>query len=271
MGTLKKRLDVELVDRGFFPSREKAQAAIMAGNVLVEGQKVTKPGTMISANARLEVVGSSCPYVSRGGLKLQHALEVFTVDPRDKVALDAGASTGGFTDCLLKHGAKRVHAVDVGYGQLDWSLRQDPRVVAHERVNVRYLTPDILGELVDLATLDLSFISLNKVWSAVARCLKPEGQVLALVKPQFEAGPEKVGKRGVVRDPEVHRQVLREVAQGARRQGFGVHGLTFSPLLGPEGNREFFLWGVLGVPGLAEEELEAQIFSVVDQAHTQLR
>lgn len=267
----KKRLDLVLVDKGLFPSRERARAAIMAGEVLVEGQKVTKPGARIPVDAQLKIVASPCPYVSRGGLKLQHALEVFPVDPKGKVALDAGASTGGFTDCLLKHGAIRVHAVDVGYGQLDWGLRQDPRVVVHERVNLRYLTPDILGEQVDLATLDLSFISLNKVWSAVARCLKPAGQVLALVKPQFEAGPEKVGKRGVVRDPEVHRQVLREVACGARSQGFGVQGLTFSPLLGPEGNREFFLWLILGVPGLGEEELKALISLVVDKAHAQVR
>lgn len=270
MGIAKKRLDLMLVERGLFPSREKARAAIMAGEVLVEGKKVTKPGTMVPINAQLKVAGSPCPYVSRGGLKLQHALEVFPVNPRGKVALDAGASTGGFTDCLLKHGAVRVHAVDVGYGQLDWSLRQDPRVVVHERVNVRYLTPDILGELVDLATLDLSFISLNKVWGAVARCLKPQGQVLALVKPQFEAGPEKVGKRGVVRDPEVHRQVLQEVVQGARAQGFGVHGLTFSPLLGPEGNREFFLWGIWGAPGLGDEELKTLIPLVVDEAHARV-
>ncbi|HBT47190.1 MAG TPA: TlyA family rRNA (cytidine-2'-O)-methyltransferase [Peptococcaceae bacterium] len=271
MGKARKRLDVLLVERGLFPSREQARRAIMAGEVQVDGQTLSKPGSQVAEHAKIEVSASLPPYVSRGGLKLEGALREFGVDPSGKVALDAGASTGGFTDCLLQHGALRVHAVDVGYGQLDWRLRQDPRVVVHERVNLRYLTPDILGEKVDLATLDLSFISLNKVWPAVRQCLLPRGEVIALVKPQFEAGPERVGKKGVVRDPGVHRQVLLEVCSGARAQGFSILGITYSPLLGPEGNREFFLWLAVGVPGLTWEKMEALVPQVVVRAHEEIK
>ncbi|MGI9951550.1 TlyA family RNA methyltransferase [Moorellaceae bacterium AZ2] len=271
MGSTRKRLDVLLVERGLFPSRERARTAIMAGEVLVNGRALCKPGSQVAAEAEIEVLNSSPRYVSRGGLKLERALQVFGVDPSGRVALDAGASTGGFTDCLLKHGARRVHAVDVGYGQLDWRLRQDPRVVVHERVNLRYLTPEILGERVDLATLDLSFISLSKVWSAVLKCLLPQGEVIALVKPQFEAGPERVGKKGVVRDPEVHCQVLLEVCAGAQAQGFSLWGLSYSPLLGPEGNREFFLWLGLSAPGLTWREVEALVPEVVSRAHKEVK
>lgn len=270
MGSGRKRLDVLLVERGWFPSREKARAAVMAGQVRVNGREISKPGSLVDVEAEIKVLSASSPYVSRGGLKLEGALRSFKVDPTGKVALDAGASTGGFTDCLLRHGALRVHAVDVGYGQLDWRLRQDPRVVVHERVNARYLTPEILGERVDLATLDLSFISLNKVWAAVLSCLRPSGEVLALVKPQFEAGPERVGKKGVVRDPEVHQDVLLTVCAAAREQGFSVLGLTPSPLLGPQGNREFFVWLGLSGRGLTEEEIKEAVAAVVRQAHADL-
>ncbi|GFN23331.1 TlyA family RNA methyltransferase [Thermanaeromonas sp. C210] len=271
MAKARKRLDVLLVERGLFPTREQARKAIMAGEVLVNGQALFKPGSQVGEEAEIKVLASSPPYVSRGGLKLEGALHEFAIDPSGRVALDAGASTGGFTDCLLKHGARRVHAVDVGYGQLDWRLRQDPRVVVHERVNLRYLTPEILGERVDLATLDLSFISLSKVWPAVRQCLLPRGEVIALVKPQFEAGPERVGKKGVVRDPGVHRQVLLEVCSGARAQGFSLLGITYSPLLGPEGNREFFLWLAVDVSGLTWPEVEALVPEVVSRAHEEVK
>lgn len=271
MGSTKKRLDILLVQKGLFPSRERARAAIMAGQVLVNGKEISKPGSLVDPEAEIKVLNSSLPYVSRGGLKLERALQVFGVEAAGKVALDAGASTGGFTDCLLRHGALRVHAVDVGYGQLDWSLRQDPRVVVHERVNVRYLTPEILGEKVDLATLDLSFISLSKVWPAIFNCLQSHGQVIALVKPQFEAGPERVGKKGVVRDPRIHCEVLLTVCATAQAQGFSILGLTHSPLLGPKGNREFFLWLGLNCPGLTLAEVKDLVPAVVTRAHEELQ
>jgi 23S rRNA (cytidine1920-2'-O)/16S rRNA (cytidine1409-2'-O)-methyltransferase len=184
----KKRIDLLLVEKGFFSSREQAQRAVMAGLVFYQGRKIEKAGTFVAPGGEIEVKGDPCPYVSRGGVKLDAALQEFGIDVKDKVVLDAGASTGGFTHCLLKKGAKRVYAVDVGYGQLAWELRQDPRVIVLERINIRYLTPEILAAKVDLVTLDLSFISLQKVLPAVKKLLKSEGQVLALVKPQFEAG-----------------------------------------------------------------------------------
>lgn len=236
-----------LVVRGFFTSRQQARAAIMAGEVLVNNVPVDKPGAAIPADAAIRLAGRPLPYVSRGGLKLAKALQVFGLDLRGKIILDVGASTGGFTDCALQKGAARVYAVDVGYGQLAWTLRQDPRVVVLERTNARYLEPAALGEQVDIATIDVAFISLLKVLPAVRRCLQPEGEVIALVKPQFEAGPERVGKKGVVRDPAVHRSVLQEVMAGAAGLGFTIRGLTTSPIRGPEGNREFLLWlGLIG-------------------------
>lgn len=261
-GAMKQRLDRLVVERGLFASRKQAQGAIMAGNVYVDGRRVDKPGAPVAATARVEVRGDLCPYVSRGGLKLARALEVFGVDPHGAVALDVGASTGGFTDCLLQHGAKRVYAVDVGYGQLDWRLRQDPRVVVMERTNARYLQPGDLPEPVDIAVIDVSFISLEKVLPAVAPIIRPGGTLVALVKPQFEAGPEQVGKGGVVRDPAVHRAVLVRVADAMPHSGLRPLAMTHSPIKGPRGNIEYFIlarrdWAALDGAGWERRAREA--------------
>ncbi|WP_053094855.1 TlyA family RNA methyltransferase [Neomoorella thermoacetica] len=263
----KERLDLLLVRRGLYPSREQARTAIMAGEVLVNNVPVDKPGAAVPDTATIRLLGQHLPYVSRGGLKLARALEVFSIDLHGKIILDVGASTGGFTDCALKHGAARVYAVDVGYGQLAWSLRQDPRVIVMERVNARYLESSSFGEPADVATIDVSFISLLKVLPAVASCLKPEGEIIALVKPQFEAGPGRVGKKGVVREAAVHRAVLQEVLAAAVDLGLKIKGLTYSPIKGPEGNVEFLLWLGLTGQGLEKEAWESLINRVVAAAH----
>jgi 23S rRNA (cytidine1920-2'-O)/16S rRNA (cytidine1409-2'-O)-methyltransferase len=234
----KKRLDLLLVERGLVESREQARRLVMAGQVRVDGCVIDKPGTLVAPEAEI-VLPPPMPYVSRGGLKLEHALDAFAIDVAGKIAADVGVSSGGFTDCLLQRGAARVYAIDVGYGQLDWKLRRDPRVVVLERTNVRYL--ESLPEPIDLATIDVSFISLELVLPAVMKLLKPDGQIVALVKPQFEAGRRQVGKGGVVRDPQVHRSVLEKIARWASGHGLGVHGLTRSPLAGPAGNIEFWM------------------------------
>lgn len=236
---IKKRLDVLLVEQGYADSRTKAQAIIMSGNVYVMGQKADKPGVSYDEGVSIEVRGATCPYVSRGGLKLEKALRDFGVNPQGYVCSDSGASTGGFTDCLLQQGAKKVFAIDVGYGQLDWKIRSDPRVVVMERTNVRYVTPEQLGEPLDLSVIDVSFISLKIVLPVIKTFLKTNGQVLCLIKPQFEAGKDKVGKKGVVRDPAVHKEVLDDFVRLAHDIGFTILGLTFSPVKGPEGNIEF--------------------------------
>ena len=264
----KERLDVLLVERGYFDSRSKAQAVIMSGDVYVDGQKADKPGVSYDAEAPIEVRGSVCPYVSRGGLKLEKALRDFGVDPTGYVCSDSGASTGGFTDCLLQQGAKKVFAIDVGYGQLAWKIRSDPRVVTMERTNIRYVTPEQLGEPLDLSVIDVSFISLKIVLPAIKALLKPEaGQVLCLIKPQFEAGKEKVGKKGVVREPAVHLEVLENFVSLAKELEFTIHNLTFSPVKGPEGNIEF-----LGHLSLRQgEDNIPQLNELVRQAHETLR
>lgn len=236
---IKKRLDVLLTEQMYADTRSKAQAIIMAGQVYVNGQKADKPGTAYEETVRIEVRGVTCPYVSRGGLKLEKALRDFGVRPEGFVCSDSGASTGGFTDCLLQQGAKKVFAIDVGYGQLDWKIRSDERVVVMERTNIRYVTPEDLGEPLDLSVIDVSFISLKIVLPAIKALLKPTGQVLCLIKPQFEAGKEKVGKKGVVREPEIHKEVLDTFVETVTELGFTILGLTFSPVKGPEGNIEF--------------------------------
>lgn len=236
---IKKRLDVLLTDRGHAENRTKAQAIIMSGLVYVNGQKADKPGVSYEETVDIEVRTGACPYVSRGGLKLEKALRDFGVDPTGFVCSDSGASTGGFTDCLLQQGASKVFAIDVGYGQLDWKIRSDPRVVVMERTNVRYVTPEQLGEPLDLSVVDVSFISLKIVLPVIKTFLKPTGQVLCLIKPQFEAGKEKVGKKGVVRDPLTHKEVLDNFITLAHELNFTILGLTFSPVKGPEGNIEF--------------------------------
>ena len=238
---MKSRLDVLLTQRGLFPSREKARAVIMSGIVYVDGQKETKPGTNVDENVSVEVRGRALPYVSRGGLKLEKALRAFDIEPLGWTCLDCGASTGGFTDCLLQNGAKLVYAIDVGYGQLDWRLRSDPRVVVMERTNVRYLQAADIPDAADFATADVSFISLKLIFPVLRILLKPEGQAVCLIKPQFEAGRENVGKKGVVRDPAIHREVIETVLQQARDQGFLIGGLTHSPIRGPEGNIEYLV------------------------------
>lgn len=240
-----ERLDTVLVNRGFFESRTRAQTAIMEGTVLVNNEKITKPGTSVSEEAEIRLIGEQLPYVSRGGLKLEKAVETFGLSFQDKTVLDVGASTGGFTDCALQKGAKKVFAVDVGYGQLAWKLRQDPRVVNIERKNARYLVFEDIGEKVDFVIIDVSFISLEKVIGAVFSLLKDGGELVALIKPQFEAGREQVGK-GVVKSPQVHIQVLDKVTAMLTVSGFGVLDLTFSPVRGPKGNIEYLVYAVKG-------------------------
>ena len=261
----RERLDLALVERGLAASREQARARILAGDVVVDGQVAAKPGVLIVGSAVLEVRAAPA-FVSRGGEKLAHALARFGVAVADRVALDAGASTGGFTDCLLQRGARRVYAIDVGYGQLDWRLRQNPRVVVMERTNLRQL--GALPEPVDLATLDLSFISLRLVLEVVRRLLQPSGEVVALVKPQFEAGRGQVGRGGVVRDPAVHRAVLAEVLGWAGSHGFGVRGLTASPLRGPAGNVEFLAHLARQDAGVApaSDDDAAEVGALIDAA-----
>ncbi|MCL2843093.1 MAG: TlyA family RNA methyltransferase [Oscillospiraceae bacterium] len=235
----KVRLDMLLTSLGMAESRAKAQAIIMSGVVFLDGRRADKPGHMVPEDARPEVRGTTLRYVSRGGLKLEKALETFGVSPAGKCCIDCGASTGGFTDCLLQNGAAHVYAVDVGYGQLDWKLRQDPRVTVLERTNIRHLTPETLEKPPELATIDVSFISLRIVLPAVHSLLTTDGEVICLIKPQFEAGREHVGKKGVVRDPAVHRQVLERFLEDAVACGFGVMALDYSPIRGPEGNIEY--------------------------------
>ena len=238
----KTRLEQLLVDLGFAQSRERAKITIMEGNVFVDGQRVDKPGTAVDPEKRIEVRGEVLPYVSRGGKKLEKALRVFPVDPAGKTCIDCGASTGGFTDVLLQNGAKKVYAADVGYGQLAWKLRTDERVVNMERTNLRYVTREQIPESLDLAVLDVSFISIRLVLPAVRELLKPEGEVICLIKPQFEAGRENVGKKGVVRDEAVHLAVLEQFEAFFPEAGFTLMGLDFSPIRGPEGNIEYLAW-----------------------------
>ncbi len=238
---MKRRLDILLVERGLAPTRSKAQAMIWAGNVLVDGHQRTKAGELIDTNAAIQV-REKLPYVGRGGYKLAHALQTFELDVTDKTVIDVGASTGGFTDVLLKHGAKRVFAIDVGYGQLDYRLRTDPRVVVLERTNIRQLTALPDGAVADCGVVDVSFISLKLVLPAMQRLLAPDAWIVALIKPQFEAGPQEVGRGGVVRDPKVHRRVLHDLLQFATTINLPSHGLIPSPIKGPAGNREFLAW-----------------------------
>ena len=267
---MKKRLDVELVDRGLVQSRERAKVVIMEGLVYVNGQKSDKAGTPVKEDDRIEVRGETLRYVSRGGKKLEKAMQVFPVVLEGCTCMDIGASTGGFTDCMLQNGAVKVYAVDVGYGQLAWSLRTDERVVNLERTNIRYITEEQVPQPVDFISVDVSFISLTLVLPVAHRLLKDGAQMVCLVKPQFEAGKDKVGKKGVVRDPQIHREVIRKVIDCAAELGFWVRGLDFSPIKGPEGNIEDLLF--LQKPqqeALPPEETvaEEQIAGVVDSAH----
>ncbi|MBT1072800.1 TlyA family RNA methyltransferase [Pelotalea chapellei] len=237
----KQRLDKLMVERGLVPSREKAQALIMAGQVVVGDHAVHKAGQQIAGDAEIRIKGEVLPFVSRGGLKLKKALDEFDVDVTGLVAIDVGASTGGFTDCLLQAGAVRVFAVDVGYGQLAWKLQQDPRVVSMEKTNIRHLAPEQLDEQPDLAVIDASFISLTKVLPSTVQIVKPGSRIIALIKPQFEVGKGEVGKGGIVRDPSAHEKVIENIRQSAREMGLNVAGVCESPITGADGNREFLI------------------------------
>lgn len=239
---MKKRLDVYLVENGYAPSREKARSIIMTGCVFVDNQKADKAGDTINDNANIEVRGGELKYVSRGGLKLEKAISYFNIDLKGKICMDVGASTGGFTDCMLKNEAAKVYAVDVGYGQLAWVLRQDERVVNLERRNIRFVTENDVVDPLDFSSIDVAFISLKLVIPVVHRLLKDNGTAVALIKPQFEAGREKVGKKGVVRDKETHREVIVKVLDFTRKSGFNIEGVTFSPIRGPEGNIEYLMY-----------------------------
>ena len=266
---MKERLDVLLVKRGLAVSREKAKAVIMAGNVYVENQKEDKAGTMFQDTVNIEVRGSTLKYVSRGGLKLEKAMTHFGVTLKDKVCMDVGSSTGGFTDCMLQNGAVKVFAIDVGHGQLDWKLRNDERVVGMEKTNIRYVVPEDLGEAADFSSIDVSFISLTKVLLPVYHLLKEDGEVVCLIKPQFEAGREKVGKKGVVRDPEVHKEVIEKVISYGQSIGYAALHLEYSPIKGPEGNIEYLLHLKKKVDGLPQDAT-LDVEETVKKAHGEL-
>lgn len=262
----KERLDLMMTRLGLAPSRQKAQAIIMSGQVYVNDQKQTKAGAPVTAEDKIEVRGKTLAYVSRGGLKLEKAMKCWPIDLKDAVSADIGASTGGFTDCMLQNGAQKVYAVDVGYNQLDWRLRSDPRVVCMERTNARYLTPEQIPDALDFASVDVSFISLNLILPALRTLMKPDGHVVCLVKPQFEAGKDKVGKKGVVRDPTVHLEVLEHFMEHAVNAGFSVLDVSFSPIKGPEGNIEYLGYLKAGQAEVWQGDLQ----ELVDQSHQKL-
>lgn len=274
----KERIDILLVQNGLFATREKAKAAIMAGIVYIDNERIDKPGEKVDATKEIVVKGNTHPYVGRGGLKLEKALDVFQINLIDKIMIDIGASTGGFTDCALQNGAYHVYAVDVGYGQLDWKLRSDARVTVLERTNFRYLeTSKLKVGLPDIATIDVSFISLKLIFPKLAEILKPSGYVVALIKPQFEAGKELVGKKGIVRDAKVHKQVLLDVIQNIITHQFTLHGLTYSPITGGDGNIEFLAAFKFEPSSLIEDvvivnelELTSRIDDVIKAAHDSL-
>ena len=272
---MKERLDVLLVKKGLAPSREKAKAVIMSGSVYVDGQKEDKAGSVFDEeSAQIEVRGHALPYVSRGGLKLEKALKVFPITLTGKICMDIGASTGGFTDCMLQNGAAKVYSVDVGYGQLDWKLRQDDRVVCMEKTNFRYMTPEDIPDVLDFASVDVSFISLDKILTPAYALLKEQGEMVALIKPQFEAGREKVGKKGVVRDPKVHEEVISRIVRHADEVSFEVLDLSYSPIRGPEGNIEYLIHLRKNPERTVYPDIlavfEKKIKEIVEEAHQEL-
>ena len=260
---MKERLDVLLVKRGLAPSREKAKAIIMSGIVFVDNEREDKAGTTFDEKVNIEVRGKTLKYVSRGGLKLEKAMDVFGVKIEGKTCMDVGASTGGFTDCMLQNGAVKVYSVDVGHGQLAWKLVQDDRVICMDRTNIRYVTPDQIDDVLDFASIDVSFISLTKVLLPVKNLLKENGQIVCLIKPQFEAGRDRVGKKGVVRDINVHKEVIEEVISFTKEIGFKVLGLDYSPIKGPEGNIEYLMF--IGKTG---DNADININEIVENSHS---
>jgi 23S rRNA (cytidine1920-2'-O)/16S rRNA (cytidine1409-2'-O)-methyltransferase len=266
---MKERLDMLLVKRGLAPSREKAKAIIMSGIVFVDNEREDKAGTFFDEKVNIEVRGKTLKYVSRGGLKLEKAMETFGVELNNKICMDVGASTGGFTDCMLQNGAVKVYSVDVGHGQLAWKLVQDERVICMDRTNIRYVTPEDIDDVIDFASIDVSFISLTKVLLPVKNLLAKDGQIVCLIKPQFEAGRENVGKKGVVRDKKVHVQVIEKVIDYAKSIGFGILNLDFSPVKGPEGNIEYLLYlQKKSENDFADADVDAN--QVVEDSHTTL-
>ena len=271
MAGKKERLDVLLVEKNIISSREKAKACIMEGKVYVDGQKVDKAGEKVNSDANIEYRGDTLKYVSRGGLKLEKAMNEYDISLENKVCMDIGASTGGFTDCMLQNGACKVFSVDVGYGQFAWKLRTDERVVCMERTNIRYVTPDDIGELLDFASIDVSFISLKKIMPATLNLLKESGEGVALIKPQFEAGREKVGKKGVVREKETHKEVVYGIVDYLLEQDLNVLGVNYSPIKGPEGNIEYLLHLKKHPEGTGvTDSLKVSVEAVVAEAHGQL-
>lgn len=266
----KERLDVLLVEKGFCQSRERARASIMAGKVFVNAVKEDKPGVKVYVDSDIELKEDPNPFVSRGGLKLIKAIKEFGISLEGKVALDIGASTGGFTDCMLKNGAKKIYAIDVGYGQLAWELRTDSRVVSMERTNIRYVKPSDIDEKIDFAALDVSFISLTKVLPVVKELLTDNGEIVCLVKPQFEAGREQVGKKGVVRDKEVHKQVVENLAAFSLALGFAVKAVSYSPIKGPEGNIEYLLYLSLAEGMRDSGQVKDAALKAVEESHLEL-
>ncbi len=268
---MKTRLDVLMVQRGLAESREKAKAVIMSGNVFVDGQREDKAGASFGEKAVIEVKGNPLKYVSRGGLKLEKAVECFEVSLTDRICMDVGSSTGGFTDCMLQNGARKVYAGDVGTNQLAWKLRQDERVTVMERTNIRYVTKEQIPEPVEFASIDVAFISLTKVLQPVKDLLVPDGEIVALIKPQFEAGREQVGKKGVVRDRNVHLEVIERVLAYAESIGFAVRNLEYSPIKGPEGNIEYLAHLKNQEEGTVREQEAKDPAAVVEQAHQALQ
>ncbi|MBQ4232594.1 MAG: TlyA family RNA methyltransferase [Lachnospiraceae bacterium] len=266
----KERLDVLLVKKGLATSREKAKAIIMSGIVYVDGDKEDKAGATFSEEAVIEVRGKTLKYVSRGGLKLEKAMNEFDIDLTGMVCMDVGSSTGGFTDCMLQNGAVKVYSVDVGHGQLDWKLRNDDRVVVMEKTNIRYVSNDDIDDMLDFASIDVSFISLTKVLMPLKALLKEDAKVCALIKPQFEAGREKVGKKGVVRDPKVHEEVILMIANYVHANGFSILGLEYSPIKGPEGNIEYLIY-IVNKEGVGMDPSELDIKGIVESSHDTLK
>ncbi len=263
---MKQRLDVLLVNRGIAESREKAKAVIMSGNVFVKGQREDKAGTVFDEKVEIEIKGNTLKYVSRGGLKLEKAIASFNISLKDKICMDIGASTGGFTDCMLMSGAKKVYSIDVGHGQLAWKLRQDERVVVMEKTNARYLEEKEIEDKIDFASADVSFISLTKIIPTVKKLLSNTGEMVCLIKPQFEAGRDKVGKKGVVRDKSIHKEVVENIVDFVEQENFGVLNLDFSPIKGPEGNIEY----LIHIGNEIKTQKDFDIDEIINQAHGEL-
>lgn len=265
----KERIDILLVEKNLVKSRERAKRIVMEGIVFVDGQRVDKPGEKVAIDKEILIKGDPIPYVSRGGLKLEKAIKSFDIDLKGKIAIDVGASTGGFTDCMLKNGVKRVYAIDVGYGQIDWNLRHDDRVILMERTNIRYVTKDDIGELADFASIDVSFISLKLVLPIVKELIKDEGKIICLVKPQFEAGKEKVGKKGIIKDKKIHEEVLNSIYEFCKEIDLQIENMTYSPVKGTTGNIEYLFYLTKGLDKI-DDKVKEKLKKIVEKSHIML-